>query len=189
LELEQKKLVVHRGGSRSVLRSKRVRTAVRDLSANALLLELSLAAPQESLEIAKKAKYRRTQNLFMARSPLQQRLEAESPFLRTILANYRMKLKSIGDDNTTNPVVKADINLILEKISASEEETKLSHVYLNEYMERHREVVCQALSMYVEGLKKSRDQFYERLQARPEMRNLQNEIDHAGYFKAEFCSP
>ena len=126
--------------------------------------------------------------MLMARSPLQQRLEAESPFLRTILANYRMKLKSIGDESTTNPVVKADIDLILEKISASEEEAKLSHIYLNEYMERHREVVCQALSLYVDGLKKSRDQFYEKLQARPELRNLQNEIDHAGYFKAEFCA-
>jgi hypothetical protein len=125
----------------------------------------------------------------MAKSPLQQRLEHESPFLRTILANYRMKLKSIGDESTTSPMVKADIDLLLEKISACEEETKLSHVYLDEFMERHREVVCQALSMYVEGLKKARDQFYERLQARPEMRNLQNEIDHAGYFKAEFCAP
>jgi hypothetical protein len=100
-----------------------------------------------------------------------------------------MKLKSIGEESTTNPVVKADIDLILEKISASEEDTKLSTVYLNEYMERHGEVVCQALSLYVDGLKKSRDQFYEKLQARPEMRNLQNEIDHAGYFRAEFCAP
>jgi hypothetical protein len=59
-----------------------------------------------------------------------------------------MKLKAIGEESTTNPVVKADIDLILEKISASEEDAKLSHIYLNEYMERHREVVCQALSLF-----------------------------------------
>ena len=125
----------------------------------------------------------------MVKSPFQQRFEDETPFLRTILAHYRIKLKSIGEESTTNPVVKADINLILEKISASEEETKLLHISLNEYMERHKEVVCQALSLYVESLKKSRDVFYDKLEARPELRNLQKEIDHAGYFKAEFCAP
>ena len=125
----------------------------------------------------------------MVKSPFQQRMEDETPFLRTILASYKIKLMSIGEEGTSNPVVKADINLILEKISASEEETKLSHISLNEYMERHKEVVCQALSLYVEGLKKSREEFYDKLEARPEMRNLQKEIDHAGYFRAEFCAP
>ena len=73
------------------------------------------------------------------------------------------------------------------QVSDAEKDTRVEFNFLDRYMHRHASLVCQAVNVYIYDLNESKKQFYAKLGAEPEMRNLESEIDHAERIKARAC--
>ncbi len=111
----------------------------------------------------------------------------EAPFIQEILGHYRKKIAGMLEDQKTESIIKSDIRLIMQEVSDAEKDTRVEFNFLDRYMQRHVSLVCQAVNVYIYDLNESKKQFYAKLGAEPEMRNLESEIDHAERIKARAC--
>lgn len=124
----------------------------------------------------------------MVKSPFQVEFEeVQAPFIRRVLALYKGRLDRMLNNASTNDTIKADIRLILAKVSDAEEMSKGESTYTDQYMARFGGLICEALNGYVANLEESKKKVRARLEAQPEMPNFQREIEHAQKFRRVYC--